>query len=188
VERLRPRRLLDVGAGFQTALFRDLLGAGAVEVLGLWVPRFAPPDGAGDHHVADLNEADWPELGPYETVVAAEVIEHLFQPPAEVVRRLGAYLAPGGHLVLQTPNAAALHKRLRLLAGRAPFGPAPEDRSGDAHVREYTLAELHAAGRVAGLEPVESVAASYFGSVPAAADRLLPPRLRLGLTVTFRRP
>ncbi|MEA2387811.1 MAG: hypothetical protein QOG41_584 [Thermoleophilaceae bacterium] len=188
MERLRPHRLLDVGAGFQTVLFRDLLGPEAVDVLGLWVPRFAPPDGAGAHLVFDLNEDGWPEAGPFDAVVAAEVIEHLFLGPATILRRLAAYLGPGGHLVVQTPNAAAVHKRIRLLCGRAPYGPMPEDRSGDAHVREYTLAELEQAGRDAGLEPVDAEAASYFGRVPALADRMLPPRLRLGLTVTFRRP
>jgi SAM-dependent methyltransferase len=177
-----------VGAGFQTVLFRDLLGPEAVEVLGLWAPRFAPPEGAGTHHVFDLNEDGWPAAGPFDAVVAAEVVEHLFLGPATILRRLAAYLAPDGRLVVQTPNAAALHKRVRLLRGRAPYGPMPEDRSGDSHVREYTLGELERAGRDAGLEPVELETASYFGRVPAVADRLLPPRLRLGLTVTFRRP
>jgi hypothetical protein len=64
----------------------------------------------------------------------------------------------------------------------------PEDRSGDSHVREYTAGELVAAGRAAGLEPVAVEAASYFGRVPAAVDRILRPGLRLGLTVTFSRP
>ena len=177
-----------MGAGFQTVLFRDLLGAEAVEVLGLWVPRFAPPDGGGTHHVFDLNQDGWPDAGPYDVVVAAEVIEHLYLGPATFLRRLGAYLEPGGHLVLQTPNAVAAHKRLRVLRGRSPFGPMPEDRSGDTHVREYTREELVRAGREAGLEAVAVGAASYFGRAPAALDRVLPPGLRLGLTVTFRHP
>jgi SAM-dependent methyltransferase len=167
-------------------LFRDMLGPEAVDVLGLWVPRFAPPDGAGAHHVFDLNEDGWPDAGPFDAVVAAEVIEHLFLGPATTLRRLAAYLEPGGQLIVQTPNAAALHKRIRLLRGHPPYGPMPEDRSGDSHVREYTLAELERAGREAGLEPVSVEAASYFGRVPALADRVLPPRLRLGLTATFR--
>jgi Methyltransferase domain len=181
-----------VGAGFQTVLFRDLLGPEAVDVLGLWVPRFAPPEGAGAHHVFDLNEADrpdsWPPIGGYDLAVAAEVLEHLFRGPATVLRRIAGCMEPGAHVIVQTPNAAALHKRLRVLLGRAPLGPMPEDRSGDAHVREYTRAELVAAGRDAGLELVEAEAASYFGRAPAVADRILPPGLRLGLTVTFRRP
>ena len=186
--RARPRRVLDVGAGFQTVLFRERLPA--VDVLGLWVPRFAAPEGAGEHHVIDLNGSEWPPLGPYDMVVAAEVIEHLLLGPATVMRRLADYLEPGGRLIVQTPNAAAVHKRLRLLAGRPPFGPMPEDRSGDRHVREYTTDELVAAGRQAGLEALSVERASYFGSgtLRRVAGRLLPPGLRLGLTVTFRRP
>ena len=175
-------------------LFRDLLGAGAVDVLGLWVPRFAPPDGGGRHHVLDLNDCDRPEarpdIGGYELAVMAEVVEHLFRGPATVLRFVAGFVEPGGHVLVQTPNAAALHKRLRLAAGRAPFGQMPEDRSGDAHVREYTARELAAAGRAAGLEVVSIEAASYFGAgrIRELADRVLPPGARLGLTATFRRP
>jgi SAM-dependent methyltransferase len=192
VERLRPSRLLDVGAGFQTALFRDLLGPEAVDVLGLWVPRFAPPEGAGAHHVFDLNQADRPDarpaIGGYDAAVMGEVLEHLFRGPATVLSCVAGFVEPGGHVIVQTPNAAAIHKRARLLLGRPPSGPMPEDRSGDAHVREYTRAELLDAGRDAGLEPVAVEAASYFGRRRGRVDLVLPRGLRLGLTVTFRRP
>jgi SAM-dependent methyltransferase len=186
--------VLDVGAGFQTTLLRDRLGAEAVDVLGLWVPRFAPPDGGGQHHVLDLNDCDRPEarpdIGGYDLALMAEVIEHLFRGPATVMGFVAGFLEPGGHLLVQTPNAAALHKRLRLAAGRPPSGAMPEDRSGDSHVREYTARELQAAGRAAGLEVVAVEAASYFGAGPLRelADRVLPPGARLGLTATFRRP
>jgi SAM-dependent methyltransferase len=117
-----------------------------------------------------------------------EVVEHLFRGPATVLGCVASFVRPGGHLIVQTPNAAAVHKRLRLLRGRSPAGPMPEDRSGDAHVHEYTRAELLDAGRAAGLEPVAAEAASYFGPARMLVDRVLPPGLRLGLTVTFRRP
>ena len=186
--------MLDVGAGFQTALLRDRLGPANVDVLGLWVPRFAPPEGAGEHHVFDLNDCDrqgaLPGIGGYDLALMGEVIEHLFRGPATVLRSVAALVKPGGHLLVQTPNAAAFHKRLRALAGRPPSGAMPEDRSGDRHVREYTARELETAGREAGLEVVDVEAASYFGSGRARglADRVLPPGLRLGLTATFRRP
>jgi SAM-dependent methyltransferase len=186
--------VLDVGAGFQTALLRDRLGAENVDVLGLWVPRFAPPDDRGEHHVFDLNDCDRPDalpgIGGYDLAVMGEVIEHLFRGPATVLRFVAGRVKPGGHLLVQTPNAAAFHKRLRALAGRTPSDPMPEDRSGDRHVREYTARELEAAGRDAGLEVVAVEAASYFGAGRSRelADRVLPPGLRLGLTATFRRP
>ena len=108
--------MLDVGAGFQTALLRDRLGPANVDVLGLWVPRFAPPEGAGEHHVFDLNDCDrqgaLPGIGGYDLALMGEVIEHLFRGPATVLRSVAALVKPGGHLLVQTPNAAAVHKRL----------------------------------------------------------------------------
>jgi SAM-dependent methyltransferase len=191
VERVRPRRLLDVGAHLQTALFQDLLGADAVDTLGFRDPRYAA-SGGGAHHDFDLNDADrpeaWPEIGGYDVVVAAEVIEHLFRGPATVLRCLASFARPGGHLIVQTPNAVAVHKRLRVLLGRPAMRPMPEDRSGREHVREYTRRELVAAGRAAGLEPVAVETANYFGPRRAWTGAVLPPGLRLGLTVTFRRP
>ena len=94
--------------------------------------------------------------------------------------------------MLQTPNAAAAHKRLRLLAGRAPFEPMPEDRSGDGHVREYTARELAQAGAAAGLRTVAVAQANYAGGgrardLLARAERLMPRSMRLGLTLTFQR-
>jgi SAM-dependent methyltransferase len=194
VAALAPGRVLDVGAGFQTVLLRDRLGAGNVDVLGLWVPRFAPPEGAGQHHVFDLNECDdptkLPQIGPYDLAVLGEVIEHLYRGPATVLRAVASFVNPGGHLIVQTPNAAALHKRLRALAGRPPSDRMPEDRSGDRHVREYPARELQDAAQVAELDTVRIEAASYFGHGRARelADRVLPPGLRLGLTATFRVP
>jgi SAM-dependent methyltransferase len=131
-------------------------------------------------------------MGPYDLVVAAEVIEHLERGPATVMSALAGLLAPGGRLLLQTPNAAAAHKRLRLLAGRAPFEAMPEDRSGDGHVREYTVRELLEAGEAAGLRPSEVTYANYAGGgrgrvALARVGPLMPRSLRLGLTLVFQR-
>jgi SAM-dependent methyltransferase len=185
--------VLDVGAGFETVLLRDRFGEDNVDVLGLWVPRFAP-GGGGEHFPVDLNEVDegLPRMGPYGLVVAAEVIEHLERGPRTVLSALAGLLEPGGRLVLQTPNVAALHKRLRLLAGRAPFDPMPEDRSGEGHVREYTARELVDAAAAAGLGHMETIYANYAGGgrardALARAGRWMPRSLRLGLTLVFQR-
>jgi SAM-dependent methyltransferase len=189
-------RVLDVGANFQTAILRAALGDDQVDALGLWVPRFAPA-GEGGHVVFDLNEIDAPEgvpsIGPYGTILVGEVIEHLHRGPATVLRALSSWLAPGGRLVIQTPNAAAAHKRLRLLAGRAPYERMPEDRTGDGHVREYTASELLAAGEEAGLRSPRVISANYFGGsrgrrLAARAQGLVPSGLRLGLTIVWERP
>jgi 2-polyprenyl-3-methyl-5-hydroxy-6-metoxy-1,4-benzoquinol methylase len=68
-----------------------------------------------------------PELRPgtFNTILFCEIIEHLVAPD----RTLGAVvelLAPGGLLLLTTPNLASLGNRIRLLRGKTPsLNPAP---------------------------------------------------------------
>jgi SAM-dependent methyltransferase len=190
-----PLRVLDVGLGFQTMLLRDRLPRAEIESIGLPVPRFLD---RGVRHVwldlNDLYEEDRrPDIGGYDLAIAAEVLEHLHTAPATILGCLAGWLRPGGFVLVQTPNAVALHKRLRMLAGRVPFGPVPETREDPAHWREYTAGELAAAAGAAGLEPVELDAANYFGGsgrarLYAALGRALPRGMRHGLTLTLQKP
>lgn len=64
-----------------------------------------------------IHQADFLTLNPaappaYDAIVALDVIEHLLDPRA-MVRRACALLRPGGLLLLQTPNTAALRARLQ---------------------------------------------------------------------------
>jgi hypothetical protein len=100
---------------------------------------------------------------------------------------------PGGYLLVQTPNAVARHKRVRMLLGRPDLHPPDEVSPGVAHLHEYTSAELLEAGERAGLRVVGVDTANYFGSRPAARayaalGRVLPPNLRHGMAVTFQAP
>ena len=188
-------RILDVGASYEAEELRRL--PAAVDSLGFGDPRFAPPEG-GRHIEFDLRNAEarelWPELRDYDVVVCAEVIEHLPISAVHPLRLLATALRPGGWLVLQTPNAARLTNRLRLLVGRNPFEPLRGDLVSPGHIREYTVAEVFELGRAAGLEPGGWLTADYFetGSLPNALLRrlgpLVPRRMRAGITAWFRRP
>lgn len=121
---LKPRRVLDLGAG-NGALCRALVSAG-YEVVGV------EPDAAGlaiaqEHcpsarfyrlSVDDTPKqicADYPDR--MDVVVCTEVIEHLYAP-----RRLPVFvqavLRPGGHLVLTTPYHGYLKNVAIALAGQ----------------------------------------------------------------------
>jgi SAM-dependent methyltransferase len=198
VRRVSPPepRILDVGAADEATLLRGLPGA-TVDTLGFDDERFPPRE--GERHVRfDLKEAEhratWPELEPYDLVVCAEVIEHVPVAPQHVVAFLASTLRPGGWLVLQTPNAARIANRVRLLAGKNPFEPLREDSTSPGHFREYTVDELLDLARGAGLEVGGWLTANYFDTGTAAnallrrLGRLVPRRLRAGVTLWARKP
>ena len=197
VKELAPERprILDVGQAYESERLRTLPGA-VVDTLGFGDERFPPRE--GERHIPfDLKAADqletWPEPVGYDVVVCAEVIEHLPVSPLHALRFLGSALRPGGWLVLQTPNAARIGNRLRLLAGRNPFETLRDDLVSPGHIREYTVDEVLELGRAAGLEPGGWLTADYFetGSLPNAVLRklgpLVPRRLRAGITAWLRR-
>jgi SAM-dependent methyltransferase len=184
-------RILNVGPMFETALLRAAAGA-TVDTLGFANPVFPPRP--GERHIeSDLNEPDGKADGSYDLIVMAEVIEHLHTSPVTVLGHLAGWLRPGGALIVQTPNAVALHKRLRMLAGRNPLEPIRADASNPGHFHEYTLGELRQVAAGAGLAVGGVRAENYFGASPAARaygalGRALPPSLRHGITIWLRRP
>jgi glycosyltransferase involved in cell wall biosynthesis len=98
-----------------------------------------PPD-AGEHFdrfvAADL-DGPLPDAvgGPFDVVVAADVLEHLAQ-PGRLLEELAPRLAPGGRVLASVPNFAHWYPRLRVGLGRFDY-----DRRGilDAgHLRFFT--------------------------------------------------
>lgn len=196
----RSPRILDVGPGLQTVLIRRILPEATVDSLGYSNPLAAPRP--GEHHIDfDLNRAgehsERPSLDPYDAIVFAEVLEHLATAPREVLDCLAGWLRRGSFLVIQTPNALALHKRVRALAGRDPLGAAGDLRAGShsrAHFREYTGTELHQLAAASGLAVERTTLANHFRHRALARrtyDRLtavLPAGTRQGITLYLRKP
>ena len=85
---------------------------------------------------ADLDQGLPPELdGPYDVVLAADVLEHVRRPDA-LLAQLHDVLAPGGSLIVSVPNFGHWYPRIRVALGRFDY-----DRRGilDAdHVRFFT--------------------------------------------------
>lgn len=201
----RALRILDVGPSFQTFLLKEMAPEAEVQTIGFYDPHFfdVPPEEGDDRlrlpsesHVSfDLNNAvnadARPTLADFDLILMAETIEHLHVGPGPVLRFLASGLRPDGFLVVQTPNAVALHKRVWMAIGRSPIAPLPDNRPGEAHLHEYTIAELLAGGDRAGLEPVDISSRNYIGGTwPARGygllGRMLPTSLRDGVAVTFR--
>ena len=202
VEELAPERplILDVGQAYEAERLRELPGA-VVDTLGFGDERFPPREGER-HLPVDLLAAQeqwpewetWPHFRGYDVVVCAEVIEHLPVSPASALGFLGSALRPGGWLVLQTPNAARIGNRVRLLAGRNPFEELRDDLVSPGHIREYTVDEVLELGRAAGLQPGGWMTANYFETGSRAnamlrrVEPLVPCRLRAGITAWLQRP
>ncbi len=138
------------------------------------------------------------QYGTFDVIVLAETIEHLTAAPELVLAGLGAALKPGGFLICQTPNAAALHKRLKLLFGFNPYERIRVDQTNPGHFREYTRRELVEIGAEVGLDVVRHEYKEYFGCegnpVKRLAGRVLPlvsrvvPSFARGQTIVYRRP
>jgi len=190
-------RVLDVGPGFQTLMFRRLWPELHIDTIGFPDEKFPPAD--GEHRAQfDLNDAAdqsrWPVLPrTYDVVSYCEVVEHLYTSPTHSLRFLASTLAPGGYMIVTTPNGIALHRRLRLLVGINPQELIREDLSNPGHYREYGRRELIALAAHAGLSPVFSRMGHYTttGSLKSRAfgalTHVLPNDLRKDMTIVFRR-
>jgi len=204
-----PRVVLDVGlSAFATVLrerYRQRVDTLDLVQAEAGLRGFKPesPE-AGEHFVFDLNDleggGDPPDMPKYDVVLLCEVLEHLRISATYVFRFLANLLKPCGALVVQTPNAAAIGKRVKLMVGQNPYGLIGEDPRNPLHFREYTLRELQRFGVEAGLAIISSRYADYFdvryrhgggrGGLESrlwkTANQLAPPSWRPGMTVVFR--
>jgi SAM-dependent methyltransferase len=202
----RDATFLDVGPSELTVLIHELADS-PIDSLG-FVSDTRRETIAGNHYVFDLNHAGdastWPaDLPAYDIIVIAEVIEHLQVSPKPVLDFLHDHLTPSGVVILQTPNAAAFGNRVKLMLGVQPFCALDEDPQNPRHFREYTVKELRRYGRAAGFDVAGVRLGSYFdhrfgwhsggrrprwvGRVQNVVYRLLPPRMRSGITLVLRR-
>lgn len=165
---------------------------------------------SGRHFEFDLNltqhrERCRADLPTYRVVVMAEVLEHLHTAPELVLSFMSLLLGPGGLLILQTPNAASLTKRVKLMLGRNPYERIRVDPGDPGHYREYTIAELRSIAHSLGFHEERCSTGFYFdarfarhgregvqpqlllGSLKNAIYPLLPASLREGITVVWRK-
>ena len=109
-----------------------------------------------DHLVFDLNRSQdtnlWPRDKKYDLIICSQVIEHLHVAPEFSLLFLKYLLKPEGLLICSTPNAAAIHKRLKMVFGKNPFEKIRFYGKNPGHFREYTHKELKDMGKKCGLD------------------------------------
>ena len=106
--------------------------------------------------------------GAFATILAAEVIEHVFDTEA-FLAELFRLARPGGWLLLTTPNLVALSGRAKLLLGRSPANVEFDAGPGTSgHIRYFTFDTLETLLRRVGWQPrgrwTNVVHFSVFGS------------------------
>jgi ubiquinone/menaquinone biosynthesis C-methylase UbiE len=89
----------------------------------------------------------------FDTIVMAAVIEHLTE-PIQVLRNLHRLLAPGGRLIIDTPNIAKWTRRIKLAFGHFPSTASidegllcydrrtPTDLYDEGHFHYFTFRSL----------------------------------------------
>ncbi|MGM9510913.1 methyltransferase domain-containing protein [Larkinella sp. GY13] len=167
------------------------------------------PTPYGHHYFYNLNDCQFPDryrtdLPQYGAIVMAEVIEHLYTSPLLVYPFLKSVLQKDGIFIVQTPNAVALHKRVKMILGQNPYELIRTQHDNPGHFREYTAEELCRYGQQAGLTPIHVSFNNYFdyqyrpinGEHPPFPQKkwrylnrffsLMPTGLRPGLTVVYQ--
>ena len=175
-------RILEMGAYLQiTPALQTRLGYGYVR--GCYYGQLGQIDhrevvsAEGERFACDIDLFDaekdrFPYAdGEFSTVVCGELIEHLFEDPMHLMGEVNRILKPGGHIVLTTPNVAALRGVAAILQGYHPgffhayIKPAAGGEVDARHNREYTPPEIHHLLNESGFE-VTLLETGEFRDVP----------------------
>ncbi len=121
------------------------------------------------------------EDGSVRTALACEVIEHLGHDALHMLEECWRVLAPGGILILTTPNLYAAYNTLQFLCGRglrnSPYRLFRRSRLHGhmSHIREYAPCEIREMVRACGFEVIRHRLRDLGGSrLKAALHRMLP--------------
>lgn len=193
-------KILDIGPSYLSELLFEKFGE-QLQLLG-----FDDKNSLGGHlasdtlfkkvkvHVQDLNFWDSKDsTNLYDLIICGEVIEHLYTSPIKLFKNLNQILNNEGLLIIQTPNAAALRKRLKLLFGKNPYEIPRENLHNPGHFREFTLSELKQMGTNQNFS-IEKVMMDEYFEYPSKISKtyrkfkkLIPANWRSGITIVFKK-
>jgi len=129
----------------------------------------------------------------FDLIICGEVMEHLYTSPKKLFQNLHRLLNKHGILIIQTPNAASLKKRLTLLFGKNPFEMPRENLENPGHYREYTTQELIDLGKVNHFSIKKIIHDEYFeypstkSKIFRSVKSLIPKKLRSGITIIYQK-
>ena len=194
-----PGRVLDLGCG------SGRLGAELEErghhVVGVDVHDTAEAKERLDHFVVADLEQGIPlavhEHGPYDTVVAADVLEHV-RDPGRLLVELRPLLADGAVVLASVPNIGHWYPRLRVVSGRFDYdarGILDRDHVRFFTRRSFARLAQRSGWRITATRPtglpfdvVERGGRARRGDPAAPHGRLARPHLRPGVAGDVRLP
>jgi 2-polyprenyl-3-methyl-5-hydroxy-6-metoxy-1,4-benzoquinol methylase len=144
-----------------------------------------------DVHFQELPAEDADRLEPADRVLMIEVIEHL-EAPWRALRSAAGRVAPGGWLVVSTPNLATLRNRLELgLRGNlTSFRPGYDPHISPAlpHVTERILREQGLSVQPAQFAGADVISLSGGRVWPEAVRKRYPQLTSVSVVIAAQRP
>ncbi len=164
--RSKPSRVLDVGCAYGTlaALCSRLFDCQVecADVVPFLTPEVAQVYGLTVHFPLNV-ETDPLPGGPFDIVLLTETMEHFNFHPVPTLRKIGEALGEEGRIFLTTPDAATWGRVTQYYASLddVPWPPKRHpDQWVDAHIWQYTRAELMNVIEAAGLAVVREAMSS----------------------------
>ncbi|HET8828401.1 MAG TPA: class I SAM-dependent methyltransferase [Pelobium sp.] len=200
LENKKFNSVLDVGPSFLSELLHDKFG-NQLSLMG-----FDAENSLGGHLASndilrelkfikqDLNFFEAQSIDQkFDLIVCGEVIEHLYTSPKKLFQNFEKLLIPNGFLIIQTPNAVSLRKRLLMLLGKNPFEVPRENLNNPGHYREYTPQELKQLAQETGFSVEKIIMEEYFeypsftSKIYRTFKNIIPPNLRSGITIILKK-
>jgi SAM-dependent methyltransferase len=118
-----------------------------------------------------------------DVITCFHSLEHWHNSPKPLFREIIRVLKPGGHLIIATPNAVNLRKRLLLPFGMTNYGALEEwYHDGDpvyrGHVREPIVRDLHRLMEWNGLKVRATYGRNFIGKASNALGFIPRPLMR----------
>lgn len=122
-----------------------------------------------------------------DVITCFHSLEHWHHSPKPLFREIIRVLKPGGHLIIATPNAANIRKRVYVPLGRNIWSPLGEwYHDGDpvfrGHVREPIVSELHQLLAWNQFEVVHTSGRNFIGR-DSHALAFIPKKLRHAIAI-----
>lgn len=193
----RVKKILDIGPHFLTRCIKEFIKPDiSVSTLGYAYEKLVPSNIIEEHVTYDLNDflnkkSVFFKNAPFDLIIFCETIEHLFISPSLILDFLkNLLISTNGGLLIQTPNAVTITKRIKMLLGENPFELLREDFEYKGHIREYTMAELQNYGNMMGFSVWRKEYCNYW--LQLTSNKILRiieasiPNFRKGIIIFFK--